>query len=461
MATLQQFQYSGQVRSFLAQFIRMFSYFQVEFGKDSNGVIALQQIPVIYGDSSRQAATIIFGNSENALPTVPAISVYISGLEYDRARVSSPSFVGKVSLRERQFNPTTNTWLNNQGNAFSVERPMPVPYKLTVKVDIWASNTVQKLQILEQILPLFNPDFEIQSTDNYLDWTSLTMAILTSVTWTSKQIPNNDNSIDVSTLVFEIPIWLALPARVSKMGVIQKMITSVFDSTGSLSSDLSNLSSEAILSRKAFSPMNYGVVYLGNAVQLFRQNNIVNDSLEGTSITPDPAIINAWEPLINLLGSKLANGVTELRLTQPNGTEVVGTVAYHPTDSSLLLFMPFTNSMPTNTVAPITAIINPHGIPVDSMILNQPIGTRYLILDDIGSVGSSSIAWGSLVASANDIIEYNGVIWTVVVSALTQTAVQYTTNMKTGLQYVLQNSVWNKAVDGVYSNNEWTIVFSS
>jgi hypothetical protein len=457
---LNQFQYSGQVRTYLVQFISMFSHFTVEFGKDKNGFVAYQQVPVIYGDSSRQAATIIFGNSENSLPTVPAMSVYITGLEYDRPRIMNPSFVGKVSLRERAFDSASNTWLNNQGNTFSVERPMPVPYKLSIKVDVWASNTVQKLQILEQILPLFNPDFEIQSTDNYLDWGSLTMAILQSVTWSNKQVPNNDNTIDVATLTFEVPIWISLPARVSKMGVIQKMIASVFDASGQLSIELTDMASNAILARRAFSPMNYGLVYLGNAVQLFRQNNIVNDGFEGASIDQDNAIINDWKPLIDLLGSTLVNGTTELRLTQPNGNSVVGTVAYHPTDSSLLLFMPFSNSLPTNTIAPISAVIDPYNVPVDAMILNQPIGTRYLILDNIGSVGNSSEAWGALVAQANDIIEYNGSSWFVSLSASTQTAAQYTTNLKTNLQYVLSDGIWNKSIEGAYSSSDWTIVFS-
>ena len=42
-----------------------------------------------------------------------------------------------------------------------------------------------KLQILEQILVLFNPSLEVQTTDNYIDWTSLTHVMLESVNWSS------------------------------------------------------------------------------------------------------------------------------------------------------------------------------------------------------------------------------------------------------------------------------------
>ena len=51
------FFYSGQIRRFLQQFIRMLSNFQVETGQDREGNVSLLQVPIYYGDSSRQAAT--------------------------------------------------------------------------------------------------------------------------------------------------------------------------------------------------------------------------------------------------------------------------------------------------------------------------------------------------------------------------------------------------------------------
>ena len=45
---LQQFFYDQQIRRYIIQFIRMVSNFQVEFGKNRQGVSALQRVPVIY-----------------------------------------------------------------------------------------------------------------------------------------------------------------------------------------------------------------------------------------------------------------------------------------------------------------------------------------------------------------------------------------------------------------------------
>ena len=59
------------------------------------------------------------------------------------------------------------------GNLYSTDRYMPVPYNLTMQVDIWSGNTDQKLQLLEQILILFNPSIQLQQNTNPLDWTSV------------------------------------------------------------------------------------------------------------------------------------------------------------------------------------------------------------------------------------------------------------------------------------------------
>lgn len=274
---LQQFFYDSQIRRYIIQFIRMVSNFQVEFGKDRNGVTALQRVPVIYGDSSRQAATIIHQNSENIMNAVPAMAVYISNMEYDRARVQNPTYVSKLNIRERSYDPETGEYNTQQGDTLTVERLMPVPYKLTLKLDIWTSNTEQKLQLLEQICTLFNPALEIQSTDNYIDWTSLTYVLLTNVSWSSRVVPvNADNPIDVATLTFELPIFVSAPALIKRMGVIQKVIASIFDSAGNLDEAIYN--EDNLLSRQYFTPLQYGVTLLENQLRLVRYNQGVENN---------------------------------------------------------------------------------------------------------------------------------------------------------------------------------------
>jgi len=76
-----QFFYDNQIRRFLVQFAKIFSDWYVTKGKDPNGNDILVRVPIMYGDSSRQASTIIANNSASNLPSAPLITYYISGLE--------------------------------------------------------------------------------------------------------------------------------------------------------------------------------------------------------------------------------------------------------------------------------------------------------------------------------------------------------------------------------------------
>jgi len=463
----QSFFYSGQCRRFLSQFIRIMSHFQVEFGKDSQGIIAYQTVPVYYGDPSRQTMAAITGGSENALPTVPSMAAYISGFDYDRDRLQDPTFIGKINIRERSYDSASNTWGNDQGNSFTIERPMPVPYKLTLKLDIWTSNKEQKLQILEQIGAIFNPDFEIQNTDNYLDWTSLSAIQLKSTVWTSRSIPQmNSDSIDIATMTFELPIWISMPAKVLRLGVVQKMVSSLYDANGNLADNLIDLPIEFLLSQRAMTPMNYGVVFYGNTLKLTRQTSIITETVDGTIVEPSSSV-DSWKTLIDTYGLALQNGTSQVQLSQPSGGVVAGTVSYHPTDSSLLLFSTNLDSIPTNSFLPVNAIIDPFNMPVDTTFLNVSVGTRYLILNDIGSAntsaGNAPQAWGSLVAKENDIIEYDGTSWFVSFVAASATSVKYVSNLKSGLQFkwLPTNQMWTRAIEGRYDPEQWTIVLST
>ena len=116
----QTFFYDEQIRRFLLQFIRVMSNFEVQFGKDEDGSRVLQRVPVRYGDVSRQGAQILRGNSENTMANVPMISCYVSGLQYDRARIQEPNFISKIGVRERKYDPDTDSYLNIQGDAFTI-----------------------------------------------------------------------------------------------------------------------------------------------------------------------------------------------------------------------------------------------------------------------------------------------------------------------------------------------------
>jgi hypothetical protein len=456
---MQSFFYDGQIRRFLLQFARIFSNFQVEYGRDEEGNPTLIRVPVRYGDASRQAQTIIQNNSASSMPSAPLMTFYITALEYDRPRMQDPYFVSNTSVRQRSYDSDTDSYTINQGNAFTIERLMPVPYVMTLNLDLWTSNTNQKFQLFEQISTLFNPSLEIQSTDNYLDWTSLSVIELERTNWSSRTIPvGTEDPIDIYTMTFKLPIWISSPAKVKKLGVVEKLIASMYDSKGDLSDAVGN---EDLLlgTRQQFTPYGYQVLLLGNRLQILKQNATVNQ--DNFAVPTSVASTQQWPAVLGMYGG-FRPGISMMQLEDQWGmdTTVVGTVVVDPTDDRFLLFSVDSGTVPQNTLPAIDAIINPltsypgGGLPAAAQ------GQRYLVLEDIGNYDNPepAVAWGVMQARANDIIQYNGTMWQVSFDSQQESSIQFVTNVNTSVQYRWTGQEWVKSYEGLYPGGEWNLV---
>ena len=458
--------YEGQVRKFLTQFIRILSNFSVETGRGKDNAIQLRAVPVVYGDPTRQVASIIRNNSENALQYTPKIACYVRELNYDRERMQNPYHIEKQHLRERGIDADGN-YTDQLGAGYTVEKVMPSPFRLQVTADIWSSNTDQKLQILEQILYLFNPDFEIQKSDNYIDWTSLSYVELDQITFSSRTIPvGADTEIDIATLTFSMPIWLSPPVKVKKLGVVQKIIMSIYDDDGGIAKGLID---GELTSRSFITPNNFGLLVTGNQLRLLGSTGVNvksgGDGFQTGANAPNnfdpfetfgPAV--NWKVLLDQYG-KVTNGTSQIRLTQPNGDEIIGTIATTTLDETILLYSIDSDTIPANSLTAVSKIINPAtfnpGTPTN--------GTRYLVINDVGDSTSTyqSATWGTLVASVGDIIEYNSATskWNIAFDASDPDSTQhYVTNLNTGIQYRFNGTDWVKSYEGVYAQGNWSIV---
>jgi hypothetical protein len=459
---MQQFFYDEQIRRFLLQFTRIFSNFQVEYGPANSDQATLVRVPVRYGDWTRLAQTVNQDNSASALPSTPLMTFYITGMDYDRPRMQEPYFIDRKAVRQRYYDVNTDSYETAQGNAFTIERLMPVPYKMTLTLDIWTSNTNQKFQIFEQIATLFNPALEIQSTDSFIDWTSLSVVELDQTTWTSRTIPSGtENPIDIMTMRFTLPIWISSPAMVKKLGVVEKIIMSVFDAQGDAVEAIQN--SDLLLgTRQKFTPYRYQALLVGNKLQALKYSAVVDEPNASTTLPDQPPSNEFWPAILEMYGG-FRPGISQIRLDNQWGTtdQIIATATVDPTDERFLLLDIDADTVPQNTLAPVDAVIDPllsgpgDGLPASTT------GQRYLILNDIGNAANQypSTAWGALVAQANDIIEYDGSDWVVIFgSTTTVDNIQYTTNITTGLQYLWTGTAWVKSYEGLYPAGEWSIV---
>ena len=468
--------YDGQIRRYITQMIRLMSNFSY---KDGDG--KLTQVPVMYGDITRQVGHILRDNSENKIPSAPRIGVYITGLELDRDRLADASFVGKVHLRERDYDETNNEYLNTQGKNVTVERLMPTPYKLTVNADIWSTNTEQKLQIMEQILMLFNPSLEIQTTDNYIDWTSLSVVDLDAVNFSSRSMPSGTESeIDVGSLTFTTPIYISPPVKVKKLGVITNIIMSMFNEDtgnvdlGATMPELKRYNDEfaegvfmedkdgtvvrkdsAGLAVTAYN--DYDVLVLGNTAQLIHRGVVGNTN---------------WNGFFEALPGTFRSGLSQIQLTRLDINQSVnGTVAVNATDETTLIINWDEDTIPSDMVITgstgdrnkIDYIIDPTNFNPTTIKSN---GIRVLLLGAIGSTTNTdgADAWKNndgtdFVASENDIVEWTGTKWQILFDSSTVTEIKFVTNLNTGIQYKWTGTEWVKSIEGEYRNGAWRIQF--
>jgi hypothetical protein len=445
----------------------------------------------MYGDLTRQVANIIRDNSENKIPSAPRMAVYITGLEQDRTRTADQSLVSKVNVRERAYDDLNNEYLNTQGQNYTVERLMPSPYTLRISADIWASNTDQKLQILEQILALFNPSFEIQTTDNYIDWTSLTVVNLEGIVFSSKSIPVGvDSEIDVAQLTFSIPIYLSSPVKVKKLGVVQKIINSIYDeangtvelglsgpelaawadtappvnTTGSIQDNLegNETNTTANITRNNRSVVtttwqDYGLFVNGNQAQI----------VDGQSV----GTIN-WQALFQAYPGRYQAGSSRIFLqSSETNNYIVGTIALDDMDSTIVNITWDGDTIPEDTIIQgrtnLDYIIDPTRFNPSGV---KTPGARLLLLADIGNTDNvdGADAWKNqdgtdFVASENDIVEWNLnsnsslYEWRIVFDASEETNVVYTSNLNTGYQYKWTGDYWIKSWEGEYSSSAWSL----
>jgi len=454
------FFYDSQLRRFLLQFTRIFSGFQVEYGKDDLGNVTYLTVPVRYGDASRQAQAIIQDNSANKMPSAPMMSFYVSNTKYARERVQEPYHVDTTSYRQRVWDEATQTYETTQGNAFTVKRHMPVPYDITIKLDIWTTNTNQKWQLFEQIAPMFNPSLEIQSTDNYIDWTSLSVIELNDINYSSRTIPvGTDEPIDIMTMTFTLPVWISMPAKVTKLGVIHKVIASMYDADGDAINALQN--DDLLLgTRMKVTPHGYQVLLIGNQLQVLKQSAVDEPNTDLGALSTQEDSIVLWHPVIEEYG-KLRDGISQIRLeNETNDIEIVGTVAYHPTDDRIMLFTVDEDTLPVNTMLPVTAVIDPQRSGPNAGLAAASTGQRYLLTDNIGDLDNTdaSDSWGSIVANTNDIIEYNGTDWVVKFNAGGAENIEYVTNLTTNLQYKWDGGQWVRSYEGLYTGGSWSLV---
>lgn len=199
--------YNGQLTTYVRQFMAIFAGLQVMVGRNSTEEERLIEVPIAYGDRDRVVAAIIAENTQNKMLRLPMMSAHLRNLTLavgERAH-------GTGAERRNTYVPVGGLIPDDMQVVY---QRMPTPYDIEMELGIYASNTDQHHQILEQILPLFDPTLQIQTSTSVMDWKRINQVELTGVQVDTNYPIGTERRIIQSTLTFKLPIWLDIPADV-------------------------------------------------------------------------------------------------------------------------------------------------------------------------------------------------------------------------------------------------------
>ena len=148
----QQF-YHETMRKVVVSFGTIFNNINIVRKNNSGAIIQKMKVPLAYGPKQKFLTRL---NNDPSLKnkvavTLPRIGFEISNLAYDPVR--------KLN-RVQKFKKTKTS----DSNKLDVQY-MPVPYNLDFTLYVMAKNSDDALQIVEQILPYFQPDYTITIND--------------------------------------------------------------------------------------------------------------------------------------------------------------------------------------------------------------------------------------------------------------------------------------------------------
>ena len=175
----------------------------------------VMKVPLAYGPKQKFLARL----DQNPDPTnkrvqitLPRISFEINGIQYDPTRKVSPTQKIKVAKD-----------VDENKNVF-----MPVPYNLSFELAIISKNQEDGMQILEQILPFFQPHYNLSvKLIPDLDDTRDVPVVLTNVDYEdSYEGDFASRRAIIYTLQFTVKTYLYGPVTDAK--IIKKVVTDMY-----------------------------------------------------------------------------------------------------------------------------------------------------------------------------------------------------------------------------------------
>ena len=175
----------------------------------------VMKVPLAYGPKQKFLARLDQTpdpTNKRVQITLPRISFEINGIQYDSSRKVSPTQKIKVA---KDVDENKNVY-------------MPVPYNLSFELAIISKNQEDGMQILEQILPFFQPHYNLSvKLIPDIDDTRDVPVVLTSVDYEDDYENNfQTRRAIIYTLQFTVKTYLYGPVTDAK--IIKKVVTDMY-----------------------------------------------------------------------------------------------------------------------------------------------------------------------------------------------------------------------------------------
>ena len=146
--------YHKQIRKTVIAFGTIFNNINIKRTDSSGNPLQTIRVPLSYAPKEKFIARLdqnadLTGDDSSVAITLPRMSFDITGYSYDAQRKLNKNQKISVTKNTSGDNKTTNTQFS------------PVPYDVAFDLNIYTATSDDGLQIVEQILPYFQPDYTV------------------------------------------------------------------------------------------------------------------------------------------------------------------------------------------------------------------------------------------------------------------------------------------------------------
>lgn len=133
--------YNKNIANLIIGFLNIFNEFKIRrFNSENNNVEKEITVPILFGGSEREVSMYSTDKSEQRLIQLPLIHFDLNSMSIDKQRAFAMKSTSIVGYKNDEY----------------IQSLMPYPYNFTVTMTIFTKYINDTIQLVEQIVPLFN-----------------------------------------------------------------------------------------------------------------------------------------------------------------------------------------------------------------------------------------------------------------------------------------------------------------